>query len=243
MKEIIIKVLLASTYIGMIYMNFLANSLPLNNKTTGAISDTYQTYFTPAGFTFSIWGIIYILLGVATFRLLQSEFTPQIQTVAITLSILAVFNSLWLVTWHYEKLGWSVIVMLIMLGLLAFSYINSKDLSIVKSSISLYMGWISIATVANISIFITSKNTMLFMNNERIWFYIILLVGILIVGVISYIEKDIIYSAVFVWAYFGILSRHLAAQDRYLENRVMIIIPFILTILILVHNIYQVVKQ
>jgi hypothetical protein len=46
----------------MVVMNYLANALPLNDKTTGELSDSYPNLFVPAGITFSIWGIIYLLI-------------------------------------------------------------------------------------------------------------------------------------------------------------------------------------
>lgn len=237
MREILFKAILGSSFIGMILMNFLANSIPFNNKTTGAISDTYSTYFTPAGITFAIWSVIYIMLGIATFTLIKMEFSETTKYIMITFSILAVFNSLWLVTWHYERLFLSVIVMLIMLGLLITGYILSKEMSIVHSSMSIYMGWISIATIANISIWITSKDLPLFMNSERMWFYIILFIGLVLVTTVLFFTKDLIYGSVFAWAYFGILLRHLSNQGKYLENTTYLTLMFILVTVVLIGNI------
>ena len=58
-----VKALVAITYLTMIVTNYLANALPLNGRSTGDISDAYPSLFTPAGITFSIWGVIYLLLG------------------------------------------------------------------------------------------------------------------------------------------------------------------------------------
>jgi len=72
MKEWIFKSLIILFYLGMILFNFLANSLPLNNRNTGQISDDYPSHYTPSGFTFSIWGIIYLLLGAAVDKIVVS---------------------------------------------------------------------------------------------------------------------------------------------------------------------------
>ena len=64
MKNKYIKILSGFTYIAMVIVNFLANGLPINNRSTGQISDTYPNLFAPAGPAFSIWGLIYILLGI-----------------------------------------------------------------------------------------------------------------------------------------------------------------------------------
>ena len=64
MKNTLMKIFAAAAYLAMVAVNFLANSLPINNRSTGEISDAYPNLFAPAGLAFSIWGLIYLLLGV-----------------------------------------------------------------------------------------------------------------------------------------------------------------------------------
>jgi hypothetical protein len=43
-----------------IFVNYLSNTGALNGNTMKVVSDKYFNYFTPAGFAFSIWGLIYV---------------------------------------------------------------------------------------------------------------------------------------------------------------------------------------
>ncbi len=54
------------SFVLMLVMNVLATTLPINGQATNEVSDRYDTLFAPIGFTFAIWGVIYLLLGVYT---------------------------------------------------------------------------------------------------------------------------------------------------------------------------------
>ncbi|PLX06432.1 MAG: hypothetical protein C0596_18375 [Marinilabiliales bacterium] len=69
----VLKILNVVLFIAMVYVNFLANSLPINGQSTGEISNAYSNLFAPAGITFSIWGIIYLALGVSSVLLFKSN--------------------------------------------------------------------------------------------------------------------------------------------------------------------------
>ena len=127
---------------GMIAMNYLANALPMNGKTTGQLSDSYPNLFVPAGITFSIWGIIYLLLA----GYCAVQFTGNNQAVlAITgwlFAISCILNAIWIVCWHYEKLPLSLFTMVALL--ITLIYINTRvvnlPLGIVKASMSMISG-------------------------------------------------------------------------------------------------------
>lgn len=120
----IISVIVALT------LNFLAVSLPLNNKTTGELSDAYPNYFVPAGFTFSIWGIIYILLiGFMVFQAYQyyknnTSTIKNIEAIGPWFFVSGLANATWILAWHYELIGWSVLIMLVLLYSLIRVYIS-----------------------------------------------------------------------------------------------------------------------
>ena len=134
-------------FAGMVVMNYLANALPLNNKTTGQISDAYSNLFVPAGITFSIWGIIYLLLAIYC----AAQFSERLQNVSESIgwlfAISCVLNGLWIVSWHYEKLPVSLLIMLGLLVTLIFINIMIKELpfGITKAAFGIYLGWICIA--------------------------------------------------------------------------------------------------
>ncbi|MFU8786923.1 MAG: TspO/MBR family protein [Candidatus Izemoplasmataceae bacterium] len=236
MKIILLKSLMLIVFIVMITMNVLANSLPLNNQTTGEISAKYPSLFTPAGITFSIWGIIYLLLMIYVGTVLlipamQIDGTYK-ETVIILFIFSSIFNTLWLLCWHYDKIFLSTIVMILLLITLgaAFKIIPSSD-AFTKTAFSVYFGWISIATIANVTILLVSRNFTGFGISEPIWLVVILLIGIIILSILLYQTGDVVYGIVFIWAYFGIFLRHYTQQD--LPQSYPLITLYILILLLL----------
>ena len=112
----------------MIVMNYLANALPLNGKTTGALSDAFPNLFVPAGLTFSIWGVIYLLLLVFCVTQFTSSNQAVISRIGWLFAVSCIFNALWIVAWHYDRLPLSVIIMLGMLVSLIWINIIVKDM-------------------------------------------------------------------------------------------------------------------
>ncbi|HMB21934.1 MAG TPA: tryptophan-rich sensory protein, partial [Anaerolineales bacterium] len=152
----LLSVLLALT------VNILAVTLPLNGQDTGEISDRFKVYFVPAGYVFSIWSVIYLgWLAFTVFQFLPSQKeNPRLRRLGYLFALSNLFNAAWLFCWHYNRFGLSVLVMLTLLGLLISSYLR---LDVNRSSVSrgeywsvdvlfsVYLGWITVATVANIT--------------------------------------------------------------------------------------------
>ncbi|MCK7539401.1 MAG: tryptophan-rich sensory protein [Marinilabiliales bacterium] len=134
-------------------MNYLANALPLNGKTTGELSDAYPNLFVPAGVTFSIWGVIYTMLVI--FCVVQFTTSQQavISRMGWIFGISCIFNALWIVAWHYGRLPMSLILMLGLLVSLIWINIFIKDMpyGFFKAAFGIYLGWICIATIANVT--------------------------------------------------------------------------------------------
>jgi hypothetical protein len=153
----------ALTLAGMLVVNALANALPLNGKNTGEISDSYPVLFTPAGYVFSIWGLIYIaLIGFAVFQALPGQKTnPRINRIGGWFALSNILNMAWLFAWHWEVLWLSVVFMLGLLASLLVIYTRLEigvhartsplEQALVDFPFSLYLGWISVATIANLS--------------------------------------------------------------------------------------------
>lgn len=210
---LILKIISVLTFLSMLAVNYLANSLPIGGNTTGDISGKYQTLFTPSGFTFSIWGLIYILVSVFVVMLFvnPSETLSQNETsILILFNVVNVFNVLWLLSWHNDKILLSTIVILgLLVSLLWILTLVTKTDVLSYATFSIYAGWISVATIANIAILITKYDISFFMNYERSWFYIILGVSFIIGLYMVVKERNYYYGAVFLWAYFGIASKFL----------------------------------
>jgi len=196
-------------FAGMVVMNYLANALPINGRTTGELSDAYPNLFVPAGITFSIWGIIYLL--IAAFCVVQ--FIGPSKEIALNISWLfalsCLFNGLWIVAWHYQKLPLSLLIMAGLLITLIYINLQLKDVdnNIVKAAFGVYLGWICIATIANVTALLVSFSWGGFGISEQAWAIIMIAIGTLIVSLtIMRINNPFIGLAV-VWAFAGIMIK------------------------------------
>ena len=162
----LIAILNIVAYVGTIVMNGLANALPINGYNTGQLSDLYPNKFVPAGLTFSIWGIIYLLLGVFVVYQAVVAFRSNpgtdnfVSRIGPWFLISSLANMAWIVAWHYRQVPLSLLIMLgILLSLimiyqrlqvgLASAPGNEKFL--VHLAFSIYLGWITVATIANVT--------------------------------------------------------------------------------------------
>jgi hypothetical protein len=220
MKNIFFKILAGVAYVAMVVVNFLANCLPINNRSTGAISDAYPNLFAPAGPAFSIWGLIYILLGG---YVLYQFLNKNQKTEAIFKKINPLFivtslaNISWIFAWHYDYIGLSVIIMatfLILLikiaNILRVEQFTSLEKILIWAPFSIYFGWITVASIANITVFLVSIGWNGFGITDFVWTSIILLVGSVIGILRMNKDKNIAYGLVLVWAYTWILFKHLS---------------------------------
>lgn len=204
----------------MIVFNALANTLPLNGQTTGDVSFKYPNLFQPSGVTFAIWGVIYLLLGASViYQLFQwqtdiSTLNYPIVIILILVVLSCIFNVGWLFLWHYEKILLSSIAIILLLATLLVALYFSKNAPfLLRSSLSVYAGWVSIATIANITILLVKYGVDPFSAKAIVYMIIMLFIGALIGIFYVLIKKDYVYGAVFIWAYFGILLRHLRQEN------------------------------
>ena len=228
-KNFILKISVVIGYVAMIGVNYLANALPIGGVTTGQASDNFANLFTPAGITFSIWGLIYLLLlGYTVYQFNiwqkskeQDEIFTKINKYFLLTSLA---NIAWIFAWHYGIVWLSLLIMLVLLTLLIkiADIVNNKKYSITNTifiilPFSIYFGWITIATIANVTIFLQSISWNGFGVSEQIWTIIVLLVGAAI-GITRMLkDKNIYYGLVLVWAYTGIWLKH-TSQDGFGSN-------------------------
>ncbi len=199
-------------------VNILASALPLNGQNTGEISDRFQVYFVPAGYVFAIWGIIYIgwiAFAIYQFRSTEKE-SPRLRKLGYLFALSGVFNAAWLFCWHYNLFGLSVLVMLTLLGLLIASYLKlnvgrAPVSNLEKWSIdvpfSVYLGWISVATVANITDYLYFINWTGFGIAPQAWAVIMLVVACLLGLFMTLTRRDSGYAFVLVWSFAGIAQK------------------------------------
>ncbi|MBT2584090.1 tryptophan-rich sensory protein [Planococcus sp. ISL-109] len=209
-----IRILLMTfAFIAVIIMNALANILPINGQATGEISNRVPVLFTPAGYAFSIWSVIYILLAVWIvgfwLRLKKGVYPSAQVTLFFVLS--AIFNIVWLLCWHYEYFIWSIVAMLAyLLSLIALylQYNNFESGFTERLPISVNLGWISVATIANISYVLTFYSWNGWGLSDQLWTVIMLTVATALALHIRFHHSDIPLTLVFIWAFIAIVVRH-----------------------------------
>jgi hypothetical protein len=201
--------------VGAIAFNGLAVSLPLNGRSTGAISDEFRVFFVPAGYVFAIWGVIYLgLIAFAVFQALPSQAAnPRLKRIGWLFALSCMANCLWLVCWHYGLLGLSVLVMLSLLLLLIAMYLRVEtgrskvslaETWCVRVPFSVYLGWITVATIANITDLLWSLGWGGFGIDPQTWAVIMLAAGFAIASAVAVTRGDLAYMLVIVWAFAGI---------------------------------------
>lgn len=207
-------------YIAMVGVNALANILPINDITTGEVSDSYPNLFAPAGITFSIWGLIYVLLAAySVFQLwrIRSHGTGNSWLTEINKYFLisSLINSLWIFAWHYRLIGLSVVLMLGLqlslikiMDLIQSQQLPLKDRLFAKVPFGVYFGWITIAAIANIATFLVSLGWNGWGIDDSAWMIIVLLVGCAISLWRTIKDKNVAYGLVPIWAYAGIWVKH-----------------------------------
>lgn len=218
----IIKIFAGFAYVAMVVVNFLANGLPINNRSTGAISDAYPNLFAPAGPAFAIWGLIYLLLGgYVLYQFVNKnekieELLKKINPFFIATSLA---NISWIFAWHYDYIGLSVLIMATLLillikiaDILRTEQFSSLEKLFIWTPFSVYFGWITVAAIANITVFLVSIGWNGFGITDFVWTSIILLIGALIGILRMNKDKNIAYGMVLVWAYSWILFKHLSVS-------------------------------
>ena len=204
-------------------VNILASALPLNGQNTGEISDRFQVYFVPAGYVFAIWGIIYIgWIAFTIFQLQSSQKeSPRLRRLGFLFALSNLANAAWLFCWHYNQFGLSVLVMLVLLGLLIASYLqlNVNRVSVTRTEywsvdvmFSVYLGWITVATVANITDWFYFVGWNGFGIPAQVWAVLMLAVASLLGLAMALTRRDAGYLSVLVWAFAGIAVKQTDAQ-------------------------------
>jgi len=219
MKDTVRQIAVLLTIAGTIVVNTLANTLPINGQNTGEISDRFNVYFTPAGYVFSIWGLIYIgLIVFGIFQALPSQRqNPRLRAIGWWVVLGNIANAAWIFFWHYEQFPITILVMLILLVTLIVTYLllgfgrtpaTLVEKLAVRLPFSIYLGWITVATVANATALLDYLNWNGFGISSEIWMWIVLAAVLVIAALMNFIRRDIAYAAVILWALAGIASKH-----------------------------------
>jgi benzodiazapine receptor len=207
-----------------VLVNGLAGSTTLlGGKNTAQISDANPTLITPAGYVFSIWGIIYILLGVfVVFQALPSQQGKDFQKrIGWLFALSSLANIVWLFLWQFEYLSFSVVLMFFLLSTLIFIYlrlgigkseVKTREKLAVHVPFSVYLGWITIASIANVAVTLVSVKWDGLGINPETWATLVIIVALLITVLVITTRKDAAYALVIIWALVGIAVKQSGEQ-------------------------------
>ncbi len=213
------KWLVSVAVVATLIFNMLAVLLPLNGITTSEVSDKFPVYFVPANYVFAIWSVIYIgLIAFAIYQWMLKDKDYGLVLKIMPWFVLASFaNSVWLLTWHYGVFYWGLVLMLVLLICLIVVYqtiVSTKEKDapkqtsrFIKLPISIYLGWISVATIANVTDVLHLLRWDGFGMTGVTWAAFMVLIAS-VLGILMLVRhKDYIFMAVLVWALTGIAAK------------------------------------
>jgi len=202
----------------MLVMNYLSNTKVLSENNIGNISAKYHTLITPAGYAFSIWGIIFLgLIGFVVFQWVQfakGKETPEHEKAGFWFALSCIFNGFW--TYIFLK-EWILLSVLVILGLLfclvklLYVYRNATynaplgKIAFQWWPISLYIGWVILATVLNISCYLVSLGFNGGPLSASSWSAIVLIVAAIIYCALAIRRNVLVASLSGIWGLYGII--------------------------------------
>jgi hypothetical protein len=241
-------------FIGVIIVNALANALPINGFNTGELSDMYPNLFVPVGLTFSVWGVIYLLLlGYIisqSLSLFNGKSTPDfVERIGGLFLVNCLANMSWIVLWHYQMTLIAFGIMLVILATLISIYqkleigkreASKRELWTAHIPFSVYLGWISIATIANLTAVLVDMGWQGGVIGEASWAIIMIIIGGLLGFFILTTRKDVAFGLVLAWAIIGINIKRITSEPFYAN---IAITASVIAVLLLIYSIFTLIKN
>lgn len=198
----------------LIILNFLSNSMPFNGQTVAEVSEKYPSLITPAGYAFTIWGLIYLTMAIfAIFQLNKGKKIRLFRVIFPYFLLNVISNVLWLIAFQHEMIGISVLIMAITLGslIVIFKYfyrlkgsLSTTHRYFFQVPFSMYFGWITVASIVNVAAFLNSLEIG-FLNSYAPLLAMIMLIVATALGIYILLSKnDYIYILVLIWAFVAI---------------------------------------
>ena len=216
MKNILRQLAVIVTTIYALVLNGAANAIPLGGHTTGAISDSFQVLFVPAGYVFAIWGVIYLgLLAYTIYHSLPAQRNNiHLRRTGWLVALSSLGNGTWILFWQYLYFPLSLLTMFFLLAVLVVIYLrldightqfSNLEKWVVSIPFSIYLGWITVATIANVTVVLSPYTAFTVGGiSATAWTVILLVAGVVIAGLMAFTRSDIAYLLVLVWAFAGI---------------------------------------
>ncbi len=242
-------------FLAMVTTNALANIVPINGVKTGAVSAGLPNYFVPAGFTFSIWGLIYLLLGIWAVWQLIAVFNGIDFAIDVTgrigpwFLVSSICNLAWILAWHHGKYSLSLILMLLILFSLIALYLrldvgrlelSNGQKALAHWPFSVYLGWITVATVANVTALLVYVGWDGFGITGVSWALIMIFIAAFIILSILLTRRDVASALVLLWAFSGIVAARL---DGPMSSRPVVIGTIVAGAIVLLGVVWTIVRK
>jgi len=233
-KSIPLAIFNTLAFLGVLTVNALANILPINGMNTGQVSALYPSLFTPAGITFSIWSVIYLLLlgfvVLQWLRIRNETYSILFSKISFLFMLSCLFNMAWIIAWHYLFVWLSVGIMLsLLVTLISIFLIMEKqaikgfpDYTFIKLPFTIYLAWICVATIANISAALISENWYGILLSEEGWAIALMGIATMLAVYITLRFTKAAFSAVVIWALIGIFLRWKGTEHNLITSSAII---------------------
>jgi hypothetical protein len=235
-----------------IIVNILANALPIGGNLTADIADNIPNLFVPAGLTFAIWGVIYVLILLfAGYQLAQlfgkiDEATDYLDKISFWFILACIGNIIWIFLWHYEQILLSMIPILALFISLLVAYVrldignsdaSKKERYFIHLPISVYLGWLTVATIANVTAVLVTLGVGDLFLGEVLWTTLVIIVAMIITLLVIHQKHDVGYSLVIIWALLGIIIK------QYGSNQMIVLTAGVSAAIISGFLLYQVAQR
>ena len=243
--------------IALIVMNYLSNTGIFGGQTNGDVSNKYHTLITPAGYAFSIWGLIFLgLLAFAIYQALPAQRSnPRFRTVGWWVVLNGFCNAIWSPLFNNERIGLALVVILVMLFSLVIieqrlladpraplvttdpdatlSELPASPMEtwLARIPFSIYFGWLTVATMLNVTVYLKATDFNLMGLNEQTWAIAVLVVGLVIGAILFNRFRSVAYILVFAWAYAAIAAEQTGYRQIQLAATTGAIIAVVLAII------------
>jgi len=243
--KIFLSFLNLAVFLAMVVVNALATILPINNKTTGELSDQYPNLFVPSGLTFSIWGMIYVLLAIFVVYQMVIAFKRDsggrgiFEKIGLLFFLSSLLNIGWILAWHYEIVWLSLVLMALLFASLISIYLRLRigksdagnpEKALAHAPFSVYLGWITIATIANVTALLVDIGWDRFGLSEQFWAVLVIAVGIIIALLVIFTRNDMFYCLVVDWSLVGILLKRLEDINTPAQSIIITVITGIILV-------------
>jgi len=247
MKQYLLLILNTLSLLAALFVNYLSGTGFFDGKTVGAVSAQYNTLFTPAGYAFGIWGLIYLMLiafvAYQWYAWVKNKDDHELKQTGVWFILNNLFNATWIYVWLNGYLGISVIVILLMFVTLLVLMFRLRleiwdapvrIITFVWWPIAIYLGWIIVATVANISVYLTSIEWGMFGIPEPAWAITMIIAATLIYIFLIFTRNLRETAGVGIWALVAIAVKQWTANENIVIAAVAMSV--ILFLLISIHG-------